>query len=98
MLDDLVRDAARMVRAALSASEVVPALMLCQAEGFVDEAQDVFAWAVDHYEEMVRELERGVGSSRLAGNPLGTPALTESDARELLEQLRAGMLRTRYGL
>jgi hypothetical protein len=98
MLDDLVRDAARMVRDAMVASEVVPALMLCQAEGFVDEAQDVFAWAVDHYEEMVRELERGVGPSRAGEGPLGMPALCESDAHELIEQLRAGMLRTRYGL
>lgn len=98
MLDDLVRDAAPMVRAAMAASEVVPALMLCQAEGFVDEAQDVFAWAVDHYEEMVRELERGVGSGKLGGNHPGPPALCESEAHELIEQLRAGMLRTRYGL
>lgn len=98
MLDELVREAGQMLRETMTASEVVPALLLCQMEGADDDAQIVFEWAVEHYDAVIFELQRGVSANRLGGHLPQTSALCESDLQALIDQLRAGMLRSRYGL
>ena len=98
LLPRLASEARARMTAALTAAEVTPLLWRAQQECEAEALEAVFVWAVKHYEAVAAQLELWLGSPHLAAAPSEVRELGAESLAGLHEQLRAAMLKSKYGL
>ena len=96
LLPELAGEARALMTAALTAAEVTPLLWRAQQECEAEALELVFVWAVQHYKAVAAQLEFWVGS--LSAAPREVRELGAESLAGLQEQLRAAMLKSKYGL
>ncbi|KAL1511649.1 hypothetical protein AB1Y20_004940 [Prymnesium parvum] len=97
MLPSLEAQAAARLQAELTPAEVVPLLLTAQHEGDDEAAALVSEWAVANFEAVAAQIDSWVGG-RLLSAPECVRQLEEEQLVLLREQLRAAMVKQRFGL